>query len=157
MIDPWNRIMSNLLVAEQGICSSITNTEMTTPSEFPTLYVGIINNSDDAVDLELTENGVRSDIRIESFSDKGLNDARRVMAVACDAMRQMGYRRTFGPRELENVHDRNVRRMEARFRRFLSEVDDIPRFAPASIDGGTLADYSTGDVIDGGSFSPWIT
>lgn len=128
MIDPWNRVMTNLMIAEQGVCENIVNTEMDTPSEFPTLYVGIINNADDAVDLEHSENGVRSEIRIESFSNKSLNDARKVMAIACDAMRVMGYRRTFGPRELENVHDRNVRRMEARFRRFVSVIDDIPKF-----------------------------
>lgn len=50
------------------------------------------------------------------------------MAVACDAMRDMGYRRTFGPREIENVRDRNVKRVEARFRRFVGSLDDIPKF-----------------------------
>ena len=128
MIDPWNRVMSNLMIAEEGVCSNISNTEMVTPSDFPTLYVGIINNADYAIDLENSENGVRSEIRIESFSNKGLNEARKVMAIACDAMREMGYRRTFGPRELENVHDRNVKRMEARFRRFVNGIDDIPKF-----------------------------
>lgn len=128
MIDPWNRVMTNLMIAERGVCSNISNTEQDTPAAFPTLYVGIINNADEAVDLENSENGVRSEIRIQSFSDKGLADARKVIAIACDAMRQMGYRRTFGPRELEDVHDRNVRRCEARFRRFIGSLDDIPRF-----------------------------
>jgi len=128
MIDPWNRVMTNLMIAEKDVCANIVNSEMDTPSEFPTLFVGIINNADDAVDLENSENGVRSEIRLQSFSNKGLTEARKVMAVACDAMRIMGYRRTFGPRELENVHDRNVKRMEARFRRFVSVIDDIPKF-----------------------------
>ena len=129
MIDPWNRIMTNLLIAEDGVCSNVVNTEMDTPDEFPTIYVGIIDNSDEAEDLENSENGVSSSIRIETFSNKGLNDARAVMDIACDAMRDMGYRRSFGPRELENVRDRNVRRMEARFRRFIGDVDyDIPLF-----------------------------
>jgi len=128
MIDPWNRVMSNLMIAEKGVCENFSNTETSTPAKFPTLFIGIINNADDAVDLENSENGVRSEIRLQSFSNKGLNEARKVMSIACDAMRQMGYRRTFGPRELENVHDRNVRRMEARFRRFVSVIDDIPKF-----------------------------
>lgn len=129
MIDPWNRVMTNLMIAEEGVCPNITNSESDTPASFPTLYVGIINNADYAVDLENSENGVRSEIRIESFSNKSLSEARNVMAIACDAMREMGYRRTFGPRELENVHDRNVKRMEARFRRFISVIDDIPKFS----------------------------
>ena len=128
MIDPWNRVMSNLLIAEEGVCSNIVNTEMDTPMEFPCIYVGIISNADAAEDLENSENGVNSTIRLQTFSNKGLNDARRVMSIACDAMRQMGYRRTFGPREVENVRDRNVRRIEARFRRFVNSVDDIPKF-----------------------------
>ena len=129
MIDPWNRVMTNLSIALDGVCSNITSTESDAPALFPALYVGTIDNSDYAEDLENSENGVRSDIRLQSFSDKNLADARRVMAIAVDAMREMGYRRTFGPRELENVRDRNVRRVEARFRRFVGSVDeDIPKF-----------------------------
>ena len=45
MIDPWNRIMTNLLIAEDGVCSNVVNTEMDTPDEFPAIYVGIIDNS----------------------------------------------------------------------------------------------------------------
>jgi len=128
MIDPWNRVMTNLMIAEKGVCENFSNSETSTPAEFPTLFIGIINNADDAVDLENSENGVRSEIRLQSFSNKNMTEARKVMSVACDAMRLMGYRRTFGPRELENVHDRNVKRMEARFRRFVGSLDDIPRF-----------------------------
>lgn len=128
MIDPWNRVMTNLMIAEKGVCENFSNSETSTPAEFPTLFIGIINNADDAVDLENSENGVRSEIRLQSFSNKNLTESRKVMSVACDAMRLMGYRRTFGPRELENVHDRNVKRMEARFRRFVGSLDDIPRF-----------------------------
>ena len=128
MIDPWNRIMQNLKIAETGVCSNIVNAEGDSPSAFPSLYVGIIDNSDDAVDLENSENGISSDIRIQTFSDKSLTEARRVMSIACDAMRTMGYRRRFGPREVENVHDRNVKRMEARFRRFVGDLSDIPKF-----------------------------
>ena len=128
MIDVWNRIMSNLKVAETGVCSNITAAENDSPAKFPALLVAIIDNSDDAEDLENSENGISSDIRIQTFSAKSLSEARKVMNVACDAMRTMGYRRRFGPREIENVHDRNVKRMEARFRRFVGDLSDIPKF-----------------------------
>lgn len=128
MIDPWNRIMTNLQIAETGVCTNISNVESDSPSKFPALYVGIIDNSDDAEDLENSENGISSDIRIQTFSAKSLAEARKVMSIACDAMRVMGYRRRFGPREIENVHDRNVKRMEARFRRFIGDLSDIPKF-----------------------------
>ena len=128
MIDPWNRIMSNLKIAESGVCTNITSSESDSPAKFPALLVAIIDNSDDAVDLENSENGILSDIRIQTFSDKSLAESRKVMSIACDAMREMGYRRRFGPREIENVHDRNVKRMEARFRRFVGDLTDIPKF-----------------------------
>ena len=87
-----------------------------------------VNNREVALDLENEENAVQSEIRIQAFSDKGLADARNVLAIACDAMRTMGYRRTWGPREVLNVSDRNVRRCEARFRRFVNSLDNIPKF-----------------------------
>ena len=129
MISPWNRVITNLRIAEDGVCSNITSSQTDEPSEFPAMFVGTIDNREDAMDLENTENGVQSFLRIETFSNKSLTEAREVMDIACDAMRQMGYRRSFGPRELENVHDRNVKRVEARFRRFVGDVDhDIPLF-----------------------------
>lgn len=128
MIDVWNRVMSNISVAVKDKCTNISNSETDTPAKFPTVRVSVINMYEDAVDLENSENGIRSDMRIQTFSNKSLTEARSIMALACDAMREMGYRRTFGPREIENVHDRNVKRMEARFRRFVSVLDDIPKF-----------------------------
>ena len=129
MIDPWNRILTNLKIAETGTCSNITNTEADTPSVFPALLCTVIDNRDDAVDLENTENGIFSFIRIQTFSNKSLAEARKVMSIACDAMRTMGYVRSLGPREIENVRDRNVKRVEARFRRFIGDVNyDIPKF-----------------------------
>lgn len=128
MIDPWNRVLTNISKALDGQCSNIVASETDTPSAFPAAMVSIIDNREHAEDLENTENGVASIIRINTFSNKSLTEARKIMAVACDAMRDMGYRRSFGPREIENVRDRNVSRMEARFRRFVGSLDDIPKF-----------------------------
>lgn len=128
MIDAWNRVMTNIAFATTGICSNITSSESDIPAAFPTILVTQVNDRDMAVDLENSENGVMSEIRIQTFSDKGLTEARNVLAVACDAMREMGYRRMWGPREVMNVSDRNVRRCEARFRRFVGDLADIPKF-----------------------------
>ena len=129
MINPWNRVMTNLSIALKDICTNISASESDLPSEFPALYVSVIDNRDYAMDLENSETGVMSFIRIQSFSNKGLNDARAVIDAACEAMRTMGYHRSLGPREIENVHDRTVKRMEARFRRFVGDVNhDIPKF-----------------------------
>ena len=103
MIDVWNRVMTNIQIAERGVCSNITSSESDLPAAFPTILVTQVNNRDMAIDLENSENGVQSEIRIQTFSDKGLTEARNVLAIACDAMRTMGYRRSWGPREVLNV------------------------------------------------------
>lgn len=128
MIDVWNRVMTNIKFALTGVCSNISSSESDIPAAFPTIFVTQVNNREVALDLENEENAVQSEIRIQAFSDKGLADARNVLAIACDAMREMGYRRTWGPREVLNVSDRNVRRCEARFRRFVNSQDAIPKF-----------------------------
>lgn len=128
MIDPWNRVLTNVSKALEGKCSNIVASETDTPSSFPATMITAIDNRDQVSDLENTETGVTSSMRINTFSNKSLTEARDIMAVACDAMRDMGYRRTFGPREIENVRDRNVKRVEARFRRFVGSLDDIPKF-----------------------------
>ena len=128
MIDPWNRVLTNLSTALDGKCKNIISSETDLPSSFPALLLSVIDNREQAMDLENDENGVVSFLRVQTFSQKTLSEARSVMAAASDAMRRMGYRRTFGPREVENVSDRNVKRMEARFRRFVGSLDDIPKF-----------------------------
>ena len=128
MIDVSNRVLTNVRLALGDRCSNYVSSETDTPSKFPAMCITQYDNRDAAVDLENSENGVTSDIRIQSYSNKSLSEAKSIIAAACDAMRIMGYRRTFGPREIENVSDRNVKRCEARFRRFVGSLDDIPRF-----------------------------
>lgn len=128
MIDVSNRVLTNIKLAVGSACSNYVSSETDTPSKFPAMLINQYGDSDAAEDLENSENGVTSEVRIQSYSNKSLQEAKTLMGTACDAMRDMGYRRTFGPREIENVADRNVKRCEARFRRFVNGLDDIPRF-----------------------------
>ena len=139
MIDVRNRVLTNVKIAENGVCTNITSSENDTPALFPAVCVTQYDARDAANDLENTENGITSDIRIQTFSNKSLAEAYKVIGIACDAMRTMGYRRTFGPREIENVVDRNVKRCEARFRRFVSCLEDIPRFTVTTTTTTTTA------------------
>lgn len=128
MIDVSNRVLTNVKLALGNKCTNYVSSENDTPSQFPAMLINQYDNRDAAIDLENSENGVTSDVRIQSYSNKNLTEAKNLIADACDAMRVMGYRRTFGPKEIENVSDRNVKRCEARFRRFVGSLDDIPRF-----------------------------
>lgn len=128
MIDVSNRVLTNIKLAMGSACGNYVSSENDSPSKFPAMLIAQYENRDAAMDLENSENGVTSDIRVQAYSNKSLSEAKSLMATACDAMRTMGYRRTLGPREIENVSDRNVKRCEARFRRFVGSLDDIPKF-----------------------------
>ena len=129
MIDPWNRVLTNLKIAETGVCSNISSSEDNLPSSFPVLVVEATEAYDTALDMENSENAIMSIMRLVAYSKTNLTEARKVMSIACDAMRQMGYRRYYGPKPVPNVAHGMVYRVEARFRRFVSDVEtDIPKF-----------------------------
>ena len=128
MIDVWNRVMTNIVTAGGSTIAKVTSTTSNTPDEFPAVAVEQIDNPDAALDLENSENGVYSVIQIQAFSNKNLTEARNVMDIVCDAMRTMGFVRTFGPNPLLNMSDTKIYRTIARFRRFVGSIDDIPKF-----------------------------
>ena len=128
MIDVWNRVMTNISIACGSSVAKVTSTTNDTPSEFPAVAVEQIDNRDYAVDLENSENGVMTVMQIQVFSNKSLTEARSIMNTICDAMRQMGYRRFSGPEPIPNMSNIKIIRTVARFRRFVGDLSEIPRF-----------------------------
>lgn len=128
MIDALNRVITNITIAGGDTIKKVTNTTSYLPAQFPAVAVEQLDNADAARDLENSENGVNSVIQIQSFSNKSLTEARNAINIACDAMRTMGYARTFGPEPILNMSDTKVFRLSARFRRFVGSIDDIPKF-----------------------------
>jgi hypothetical protein len=84
-----------------------------------------IGNTDEAIDLENTENAVTSLIDISAYSNKSLTEARKVMNATCDAMREMGFRRVFGPQQLLNTRDPSLWRITTRFERVIADEDEL--------------------------------
>lgn len=128
MIDVSNRVLTNVQEYMSGICKNVKNNSSLTPAEFPAMSVEQIDNADVAVDLENAENAVRSVIEIQAFSNKSIIEARKIINMACDSMRIMGYERNYGPQKITNANDVNVFRMVARFSRIVSSVDEIKKF-----------------------------
>lgn len=128
MIDASNRVLTNVKKYVSDTCNNVSGSSSKNPDSFPALSVEQIDNPDTARDLENSENAVISNIEIHSFSNKNITEAKNVINVACDAMRLMGYERVYGPREVKNASDVNVRRMVARFRRTIFSVDEIEKF-----------------------------
>ena len=128
MLDVWNRVIENIVTAEKDTCQNIVSVNNDSPSEFPALLVSQTDNQDAAVDLENSENAIESVIELQSYSNKNLTEARKIMAVACDAMRQMGFRRRMGPQQVQNAAAANVFRMAARFERLVGSGEEIEKF-----------------------------
>lgn len=128
MIDWSNRVLSNVAVSVSDLCKNVTATNSDNPPDFPCLAVSQIDNPDIAEDLENTENAVESVIELQAYSNKNLTEARKIINTACDAMRQMGYRRRMGPNQVKNVAGKNIFRMIARFSRVIGVGEEIKRF-----------------------------
>ena len=135
MIDFWNRVITNLIIAEGDTCKNVVSTASDVPAKFPTLLVDQLAAYDAAVDLENSEAAVNSQLELTSYSNKSLSEAREVMNKACDAMRVMGYIRSFGPRQVPNI-DKNIYRMVTRFHRIICDGDHIDKF-PTGATGAT--------------------
>ena len=119
MIDVSNRVLSNIKQTISASCKNVVNDSSVTPAGFPAVSVEQIDNPDVAVDLENSENAVRSIIEIRSYSNKSLFESKSLINKCSDAMRLMGYERDYGPKKVDNVSDKNIYRMVARFKRIV--------------------------------------
>lgn len=128
MLDFWNRVLTNIKTVESDICPNVTSTNSDSPPGFPCVMVDQLDNQDAAQDFENSENAVESIIEIQSYSNKNLTEARKIIGVACDAMRQMGYQRQMGPKQIANAGGNNIFRMVARFRRIIGVGEEIEKF-----------------------------
>lgn len=128
MIDVWNRVLSNIKSAENGTCNNVTSANSDSPPLFPCILVDQIDNPDAAEDLENSENAVESTVEIQAYSNKSLTESRKIINIACDSMRQMGYRRRMGPKQMTNAGNSRIYRMVARFTRVIGSGEEIKKF-----------------------------
>ena len=129
MVDTSNRVLTNIKFDIKDLCTNVTSNNTDSPATLPTTSVVQIDNPDRAMDLENSENAVNSVIEIQTFSNVSLTESKNIVNACCDAMRKMGYVRTYGPTKISNASDTNIYRMVARFTRIVSSVDDIPKFS----------------------------
>lgn len=128
MISAENRVLSNIKTYVKDICKNVSNYSSKSPPSFPAVSVVQIGNSDACMDLENSENAVKSVIEIQVYSNKNITESKNIINQCCDAMRTMGYIRVYGPKPIENASDTNICRTVARFNRLVSSVDEIKKF-----------------------------
>ena len=128
MIDASNRVLTNIKTYVAETCKNVSNYSSKAPPEFPAVSVVQIDNPDACMDLENNENAVTSVIEIQCYSNKNITESRNIINQCCDAMRQMGYIRSYGPKPVDNASDTNIYRTVARFNRLVSSVNEIEKF-----------------------------
>lgn len=128
MIDASNRVLTNIKTYVAETCKNVSNYSSKAPPAFPAVSVSQIDNPDACMDLENSENAVKSVIEIQCYSNKNIAESKNIINQCCDAMRMMGYIRTYGPKPIENASDTNIYRMVARFNRLVASVDQIKKF-----------------------------
>lgn len=124
MIDPFNKVFT---IVKKSISTKCPNAGISTdgsPPAFP--YAGFrqLDNATTADDLENNENAVNSVIEITAYSNKNLTEAKQIAALAADAMRELGYRRT-GPFTPQNAADTNIYRVIYRFNRVIGAGEEL--------------------------------
>lgn len=128
MIYWQNRILTNVKKHLGDKCKNVVSTDNGGSSKFPTVAVKVFNNAAVATDLEAEENAVACNVSIDAYSRKSLSEAIDVIDTADEAMRIMGFRRTYGPSQVDNMNSPEINRMVARYRRIIGADDDIRLF-----------------------------
>ena len=126
VIDILSKVNTRLGIAVKAICPNTgTVTADSSPAKFPFLSVNQLNNRSTGEDFENGENAVISDIELQAYSLKSVNESRIIIALANDEMRKIGYHRTAGGYEVKNITDTKVKRILARYRRTISSGDEL--------------------------------
>jgi len=124
MLDPFSKVFTFVKKSISTKCPNAGTSTDGSPPAFP--YAGFrqLDNATTADDLENNENAVNSVIEITAYSNKNLTEAKQIAALAADAMRELGYRRT-GPFTPQNAADTNIYRVIYRFNRVIGAGEEL--------------------------------
>lgn len=125
MIDKSNYIYTQVKNAISPLCKETGQTFTEAPSAFPYMFFNQIDNSSTADDLENNENAVNTTVELTVYTtgNKKLTDAKNIMNLADTRMRELGFRRIYGPQQITNISDTNICRYLARYKRIIGSSD----------------------------------
>ena len=94
------------------------------PTTFPCLYISQFDNPITDTNLENEECAVSSNVQIKAFTTgtSAVTTAKDMLAIADGAMQKMGYRRTYGIKDLETT---NPSQFVTRYSRTIASGDSI--------------------------------
>ena len=125
MIDKSNYLFTQVKNAISSLCKDAGQTYTETPSAFPYMFFNQIDNSSIADDLDNNENAVNTTVEITIYTtgNKKLTDAKNIMSLANSRMRELGFRRIYGPQQITNIYDTRICRYLARYKRIIGSSD----------------------------------
>lgn len=91
------------------------------------MFFNQIDNSSTADDLDNNENAVNTTVEITIYATgpTKLSTVKSIMKLADSRMRELGFRRIYGPTQITNVSDTSICRYLARFTRIIGSSDTI--------------------------------
>lgn len=125
MIDKSSEIFTHIRYAIQPLCTSASQTYQDSPSRFPHVFVDNQDNPVTGTDLENSECAVTPMVEITAYTKDGLSSAKKIIGLADTEMRNMGFTRFFGPKQVTNVADTSITRVIARYRRLIADGDEL--------------------------------
>lgn len=127
MIDRSNQIFTKIKTAISSLCTEASQSNPSTIAKVPFTHVNQIDNSSSADDLDNQENAVNTTVEITVYTQgtSKLTDAKKIMNLADTEMRSMGFRRLYGPRQIDNLNDTSICRYLARFNRIIANGDTL--------------------------------
>ena len=104
--------------------ANYTNAIQGSPTTFPCLYISQFDNPITDTNLENEECAVSSNVQIKAFTTgtSAVTTAKDMLTIADGAMQKMGYRRTYGIKDLETT---NPSQFVTRYSRMIASGDSI--------------------------------
>lgn len=127
MIDKSNYLFTQVKNAISSLCKSASQTFIDAPSNLPHMFFNQIDNSSTADDLDNIENAVNTTVEITIYTtgNAKLTNAKNIMNLADTRMRELGFRRIYGPQQITNISDTSICRYLARYKRIIGSGDTI--------------------------------
>ena len=126
MIDVSNIVFTKVkyTVKAKYPSADYTNAIQGTPTTFPCLYINQFDNPVSDTNLENEECAVSSNVQIKAFTTgtTASTTAKDMLTIADGAMQKMGYRRIFGPKDMEVT---NPTQWVSRYARTIASGDVI--------------------------------
>lgn len=126
MIDRSNEIYSKVREHVKDLCPNATQTIDDGNTKFPMIAIMVINSSDVSERLNnYGDTAVTCHVEIRVFT-KGsgkLQAGKKIINLACDKMKSMGFRTSYGPIKFDNASDTEVNQMISRHTRVIGAGD----------------------------------